>query len=608
MPSWRGLSVSRLACSVYLTDCSWCVRVIPKRYRISQTKHDHSSAMMSIPNPTISCSIPDPPLISSPNPTPTKKRKYEQKICRKEKESLVSTGKRTKSKSTKRQKVQDDTNHAAPSVSSSQTLEQTSTGKEHKLTPFWNSYTTNETKRWWLPTGTGCADLKVNGWNGIAKNLSAKSWYTTKIMKSTTTISQNENWSAVSALSVEIGAPVATEEKGIEWKARLIRLLPTKNQDTIFRQWVGAARWIYNQCLAAWNQKQVCVNGQPTKVEMNKKFFRSWCLNSNSELFKQNPWLKQVPYDVRDEAMNDFLKAYKSTMARLQKGSIKQFKMQFRSKKHDDSSISVLKKHWKKNKLFPTVLGKKPIKSTEPISDKLPADTRMIRTRTGKYYLCLLQPLDVKAENQSPLPRALVLDPGVRTFLTGYDPSGFLYEWGAKDIQRICRLQLTMDTLQSKWMSKDTTHKKRYKMKKAWTRIQERIKNLIKDIHRKCIKWMVENFTLILLPLFQTSKMARKEKRKINKKTTRQMLSWSHFHFRQLLLSKVREYPWCRVVICDESYTSKICGNCGHLHNKLGGNKTFRCPMCNYVSDRDHNASRNIWLKYLTDNDSKKTH
>src|SRR5436305_15250320 len=58
------------------------------------------------------------------------------------------------------------------------------------------------------------------------------------------------------------------------------------------------------------------------------------------------------------------------------------------------------------------------------------------------------------------------------------------------------------------------------------------------------------------------------------------MLSWSHFQFRQFLLHKVREYPWCRVIICTEEYTSKTCGRCGHVHLKLGGSKVFRCPNC----------------------------
>jgi len=42
------------------------------------------------------------------------------------------------------------------------------------------------------------------------------------------------------------------------------------------------------------------------------------------------------------------------------------------------------------------------------------------------------------------------LDPGVRTFMTGYDPSGVAVEWGKNDIGRIYRLSHACDKLQSK--------------------------------------------------------------------------------------------------------------------------------------------------------------
>ena len=51
--------------------------------------------------------------------------------------------------------------------------------------------------------------------------------------------------------------------------------------------------------------------------------------------------------------------------------------------------------------------------------------------------------------------------------------------------------------------------------------------------------------------------------------------------------------------VVTEEYTSKTCGACGHLHDKLGGNKRFRCPKCNALFDRDWNAARNILIKFL---------
>jgi len=56
------------------------------------------------------------------------------------------------------------------------------------------------------------------------------------------------------------------------------------------------------------------------------------------------------------------------------------------------------------------------------------------------------------------------------------------------------------------------------------------------------------------------------------------MLRWSHYRFQQRLVNKTREYRESQVIVCDEAYTSKTGGQCGKLHKKPGGNKTFHCP------------------------------
>ena len=81
----------------------------------------------------------------------------------------------------------------------------------------------------------------------------------------------------------------------------------------------------------------------------------------------------------------------------------------------------------------------------------------------------------------------------------------------------------------------------------------------------------------------------------------RAMMTWAHGRFRTRLLSKVREYPDCRIYVHNEAYTSKTCGACGHVHAKLGGNKLFRCPACHVIMDRDGNGARNILLRFLTE-------
>jgi uncharacterized protein YndB with AHSA1/START domain len=122
----------------------------------------------------------------------------------------------------------------------------------------------------------------------------------------------------------------AKEEK----KAIKIRVFPTKEQDAKLKRWFGAARWTYNRCVESFKTKA---------CKMNTKEVRS--RHVNNEALQDNERAKEVPYDIRDEAMNDFRKAFEATRARAKKDG-KRFEFKFRSKKDETQSIVVLKKHW----------------------------------------------------------------------------------------------------------------------------------------------------------------------------------------------------------------------------------------------------------------------
>jgi IS605 OrfB family transposase len=160
-----------------------------------------------------------------------------------------------------------------------------------------------------------------------------------------------------------------------------------------------------------------------------------------------------------------------------------------------------------------------------------------------------------------------------------------------------------LDKLQSEVSKPELRHRRRHRLKKAMQRARVRIRNLVDDCHHKVVKELCLNYTTILLPLFETSQMVLRISRRIRKKTVRMMLTWSHYRFRQTLLNKSREYPWVEVIVVGEAYTSKTCGKCGQLHNKLGGNKVFTCPFCKFTVDRDVNGARNILLKFLTEHE-----
>ena len=126
----------------------------------------------------------------------------------------------------------------------------------------------------------------------------------------------------------------------------------------------------------------------------------------------------------------------------------------------------------------------------------------------------------------------------------------------------------------------------RYKLNKAINRQRFTIRCLVDDLHRKATSLLTNSYKLIFLPTYETSQMVLKAKRKINRKSVRNMLTWAMGQFTSHLAQAAKRKS-VLVVRCNEAYTSKTCPKCGHIHKKLGTSKIYKCPHCGYFAPRD---------------------
>ncbi|GBB95779.1 hypothetical protein RclHR1_02610016 [Rhizophagus clarus] len=279
------------------------------------------------------------------------------------------------------------------SITQNVKLAQGSTGNAKVLLPFWNEYTREESKKWWLPEST---------------NVCSKS---NEAIELTVTVFVARHNGIHSAEEDKLPKPKSSKIPA--GKAQRIRLLPTQEEWLKLRRWIVTACWTYNQCLSVVEKEG---------VNRNKKDLRARCLNAVN--FRNNAelkWVMETPYDIRDEAMNDLLKGYSTNFAT----------------------------------------------NPEPLPNKLEYDSRLVMNQLGEFYLCIPRLLEIRAENQGPMFQkegsgVISLDSDVRTFMTGYDPSGMAVEWGKNDIGRIYRLYYAYEKLQSK---RDQIHGKRNKRK-----------------------------------------------------------------------------------------------------------------------------------------------
>lgn len=382
-------------------------------------------------------------------------------------------------------------------------------------------------------------------------------------------------------------------------KAMKIRLHPRSERvHAQLRQVFGTVRWTYNQCVKTLRE---------STQRQTKKSLRALIVNDDSPAVAANPWLKEVGYDIRDDAIKDFLTGMKGNWTKLKNGTQSKFLMRFRSKKHLKSETFYVRHRWitqKKNTIVIALPKMKKVTlwtGTRAWRGDILMDCKLQRTWNGEYYLCV--PHGYRVDNQDPDKnsqslRVCSLDPGVRTFQTIYDPTnGCALHVGHSDMRRVVRLCVELDKLCSK-RDKATQSKKRCSYKRAARRLSARIQNLVNEVHKQLAKHLAINYDLVMIPKFETSQMIRRENRKIGSQTVRQMARWAHYRFRERLLFKCRQHN-CQVAIVDEAYTSKTCSCCGTLNHALGGNKVYKCPSaaCGAVIDRDINGAKNIFLK-----------
>jgi len=293
-------------------------------------------------------------------------------------------------------------------------------------------------------------------------------------------------------------------------------------------------------------------------------------------------WVKDTPCHIRQNAIFDAHRAYFASRD-----------AKYRSIRNPRSTVKFNDANFRDGMWFKSKVKGLKFTASEPVPVSCKYGTQLVLHR-GNWFAIFPEAYDSKPSGSN---SAIALDPGIRTFLTGYD-SERVIEIGSGDIGRITRLCQYLDELMGK-MTK-VSAKQRRAMRKAASRIRSKIQNLVDELHKKAAHFLTTNYQVIFLPTFETSQMVKRAKRKINKKSARQMLTWAHYRFKQIIKHQA-DKNGSIVVDVSEAYTSKTCGNCGHIHRKLGGSKVFKCPNCRTVIERDLNGARNILLRALSD-------
>lgn len=436
-----------------------------------------------------------------------------------------------------------------------------STSNENNSDSFLKNALKEELEKLSLPTETDFADLDLNCLSGSSLKTLSNSWF-----------SNNRNYRLNKSL-LQTCSPSSpcfhvefTDSENTVTRSRKIRIYPNKEQKSILSNWFGASRFAYNKAVELLKQPDTKAQWKSIKTDL---------------MHDMPEWSKEVPYQIKSVAIRDCCQAVSNAKKKFkQTGKFQEVK--FRSKKNQDFNLFIPQSAVSENGVYYTILGK--LKTAEPVWR--PNHDCRLTLYNGRYYLSI--PIDVavkRPENQRL--SACALDPGVRTFQTVFSKE-ICSKIGEHVFSRIFRYCYALDTLISR-KKKERSNK----FNKAMQRIRWKVRDLIDEIHNKTALFLCKMFDVIYLPTFETQEMVSK----LHHKTSRAMLGWAHYRFKMKLKSKAEEYS-CKVVDCNESYTSKTCGNCGKI-SSIGGKEVWTCKHCGCVHDRDINGARNILFKQM---------
>jgi transposase len=531
----------------------------------------------------------------------------------------------------------DNQDTSLPSIQTtilSQTSVQESITKEKGLKPFWNNLSKEISKRLWLPLKTDLQDLDLITFNGCSNNMeqflnhwTRKNWIPE--MTYFQTLWKSSLYSQQDTMVEENTNPDNLNQRRIVTKK--IRFYPNQIQKKYFHKCFFTHRYFYNKAIKEINNRyesrkkefqesKTCVhcndnkvdnsftcqkhmnNPLPWKLNITLPSIRKSVMKSNSEIKgTKDEWQSEIPFDTRGLAIQDAITAYLSSISNLKNGNITRFDLKFKTKvsnRHifwvDHRALKFKKDQWHlfQQKLKDNSVIRFRNKTKDIIPLIIESDFKIMNDR-GSYYLVMTFEEDKVDKVSQERINMVGLDPGVRSFQTGYGLDGKCFESGKKQSEQIKKIYDRIDLLKSKQEEKNK-RSSRYNMKKRVLKLGKKIYDVVSNLHNQIGSYLCKNYDFIFLPRFESSGM--QESYKLQSVTKRMMNSLRHFDFQCKMRCLCDKYGK-RLYLVSEEYTSKTCGGCGIVNN-VGGSKDYKCK-CGVDIDRDMNGARNILIKSL---------
>jgi len=359
-------------------------------------------------------------------------------------------------------------------------------------------------------------------------------------------------------------------------KAIKIRLYPSDDQIIYINKLLGTSRFIYNKCL----------NYKITEYESKKK---STSLGETGKfltsLKTEFQWIRESHSKVLQQSLINLDRAYKNF---------------FRDKKGFPKFKS---KHEKQSVRFPvdaiSGLNGNRINIINPLRDihfkcsrndekylnkfqKGIKSGTLSKTKTGNYYFSILIDKPNKKLN-TPIKSIVGLDLGIKDFVITSE--GCTY----KNLKSKRNNQKRLSRLHRELSRKEKGSKNRTDAKIKLAKFYEKINNRKEYYLHHVVNQLLSESQTIVIEDLNVSGMLK------NHKLARSIQELSLNRFKTILEYKAGWYGRDVIKVSRWFPSSQLCSCCGYQNRELTlKDRTWKCPECDVVHDRDINAAINI--------------
>ena len=354
-------------------------------------------------------------------------------------------------------------------------------------------------------------------------------------------------------------------------KAFKYRFYPTAEQESLLRRTMGCVRLVYNKALDArtcgWYERQERIGFVETSSMLT-----GWKKQEDLDFLNE---VSSVPLQ---QGLRNLQKAFTNFWAGRAK--YPNFK-----KKHSGGNAEFTKSafKWKDGQVFLAKCTEAlPIRWSRDLPFRCEPSTITIKLEaSGRWFASLLVDTDIAQLPKSD--KQIGLDVGITSLIATSNGDKIANPKHFKQLRK--KLKRAQKALSRKQKGSNNRHKARLKVAKVHAAITDARQDFL---HKLTTQLVRENQTIVVEDLAIKNMV----------KNHKLALAISDASWGELIRQLAYKCEWYgrELIKIDRWFpSSKRCGNCGHIVDKLPLNiREWECPKCKTTHDRDLNASKNI--------------